>query len=110
MKNLNSHQVIFDTLDWIHAGVGVRYKSVVHNRQRLRLVEFSEGFIEQDWCLQGHAGIVLDGSFALDFNGNVERYAQGDIIFIPSGESDKHKAILGKGEKVTLLLFELLER
>jgi len=110
LKNLKGHQVIFDALDWTHAGVGVRYKSVVHNRQRLRLVEFSEGFVEKEWCLHGHAGIVLDGSFALDFNTSVERYNKGDIIFIPSGESDKHKAILGKGEKVTLLLFELLDK
>ncbi|MPN59171.1 hypothetical protein SDC9_206891 [bioreactor metagenome] len=45
---------------------------------------------------------------ALDFNGKVERYKKGDIIFIPSGEKDKHKAILSAGEQITLLMFELV--
>ena len=73
------------------------------------VVEFSEGFIEPDWCTHGHSGIVLDGSFAIDYNGNIERYSKDDVIFIPNGEDDRHKAIIDTGEKVTLLLFELLE-
>jgi hypothetical protein len=52
---------------------------------------------------------VLDGSFALDFSGSIERYGKNDIIFIPSGTDDRHKAILGKDEKVTLLLFEVIK-
>jgi quercetin dioxygenase-like cupin family protein len=106
---MTNHKIIFDDLEWTNTGVGVRYKAFVHGNQRLRLVEFSEGFIEQDWCTNGHAGSVLNGSFAIDYNGNMERYGAGDVIFIPSGEDDKHKAVLSKGEKVTLLLFELLE-
>ena len=106
---MNDHKIIFDSLEWTDAGAGARYKAFVHGNQRLRLVEFSEGFIEQDWCARGHAGIVLDGTFALDFDGDVERYGKGDVIFILGGEADRHKAVLGKGEKVTLLLFEVLE-
>ena len=106
---MNSHKIIFDELEWTNAGIGVRYKAFIRGNQRLRLVEFSEGFVEQDWCTHGHAGIVLNGSFAIDYNGNIERYVEGDVIFIPSGEVDKHKAVLGKDENVTLLLVELLE-
>ena len=107
---MNTHKIIFDNIEWTNTGTGVRYKAFIHGNQRLRLVEFSEGFVEPDWCTDGHAGIVLDGSFACDYNGSMERYSKGDVIYIPSGESDKHKAVLGKGEKVTLLLFEILER
>ena len=32
-----------------------------------------------------------------------------DVIFIPKDEKAKHKAILGKGEKVILLLFEIID-
>jgi quercetin dioxygenase-like cupin family protein len=81
----------------------------VNGSQQIRLVEFSYGFIEPDWCSKGHAGYVMDGEFANDYSGTIERYKAGDIIFIPKGERDKHKAVLGKGEKVTLLLFEVLE-
>ena len=106
---MNKHLIDLEKLEWVNAGIGTRYKAFVKGNQQLRLVEFSEGFIEPDWCLKGHAGYVLDGEFALDFNGNRERFKKGDALFISSVETDKHKAILGKGEKVTLLLFEVLE-
>ena len=106
---MDDHKIIFDNIEWTNAGTGVRYKAFIHGNQRLRLVEFSEGFVEPDWCNNAHAGIVLDGSFTLDFSGSLERHDKGDVIFIPGGDADKHKAILGKGEKVTLLLFEILE-
>ncbi len=103
-----SHLVDFDAIPWNEPAKGVRTKAMIRDNQQIRLVEFSYGFVEPDWCLKGHAGYVLDGEFANDYSGKIERYQAGDVIFIPKGENDKHKAILGKGEKVTLLLFEVL--
>ena len=100
---MNTHQIIFDSIEWTNNGIGVRYKAFIQGNQRLRLVEFCEGFIEPDWCIHGHTGIVLEGCFAIDYHGSIEKYKKDDIIFIPGGETDKHKAILEKGEKVTLL-------
>jgi quercetin dioxygenase-like cupin family protein len=95
-------------MPWNEPARGVRSKAVVNGGQQLRLVEFSDGFVEPDWCTKGHAGYVLDGEFSIDYSGTVERYKAGDVIFIPGGEKEKHKATLGEGEKVTLLLFEVL--
>ena len=100
------HLIEFEKIEWTEPAAGVRFKVFVSEKQQIRLVEFSEGFIEPDWCEKGHAGYVLDGEFSLDFNGNLEKYKKGDVIFIPNGEADKHKAVLSKGEKVLLLLFE----
>lgn len=104
-----SHRIDFEPLPWKEPAEGVRFKAVVIGNQQVRLVEFSYGFIEPDWCLKGHAGYVLDGEFSINYSGTVERYKVGDIIFIPMGEKDKHKVILEKGQKVTLLLYEILE-
>lgn len=106
---MDKHLIEFQKMKWINGGTGMRYKKFIDGNQQLRLVEFSEGFIDADWCLKGHAGIVLDGEFALDFNGRLERFKKDDIIFIPNGTEDKHKAILGKRERVTLLLFEMVD-
>jgi quercetin dioxygenase-like cupin family protein len=105
-----NHLISFDFFDWINAGIGCRYKVFADGNKQLRVVEFSEGFVEFDWCLHGHVGFVLDGEFSIDFSGTVERFRKGDIVYIPSGNEDKHKAILAKNEKVTLLLFEVLEK
>lgn len=103
-----SYLVEFDKMPWNEPAVGVRSKAFISGNQQIRLVEFSEGFIEPDWCQKGHAGYVIDGEFSNDYSGKLERYRKDDVIFIPKGEHDKHKAILGKGEKVTLLLFEII--
>jgi quercetin dioxygenase-like cupin family protein len=104
-----SYLVEFDKMEWQEPAIGLRYKSFVDGMQQMRMVEFSEGFVELDWCKKGHAGYVIDGEFSNNYNGKLERYKEGDIFFIPKGEQAKHKAILGKGEKVTLLLFEIIE-
>ena len=106
---MTSHKIVFDNIEWTDAGPGARYKSFAHGGQRLRLVEFSDGFTDPDWCVRGHAGIVLSGSFTLNYSGSLERCGKGDVIFISGGAADRHRAVLGAGETVTLLLFEVLE-
>lgn len=103
MKN---HLIDFETLEWEEPAVGVRYKKYITGNKQIRLLEFSEGFIEAEYCQNGHIAIVLDGILRLDFNGHIETYAKGETVFIPSGETDKHKAILRAGELVRLLLIE----
>ena len=102
-----SHLINFETLSWIEPAIGIRYKKYVNGNQQLRLVEFSEGFVELDWCSNGHAGYVVEGTFANDYNGDLEYYKAGDSFFITRGETDKHKVIMKKGERVLLLLFEI---
>lgn len=83
LKYMDSHLVDFEKLDWNSTAKGIRFKAFVSGNQRLRLVEFSEGFIEQDWCLNGHAGYVLEGGFSIDFNGRTEHFKKGGTLFIP---------------------------
>ena len=103
-----SHLLDFAAIPWQETNRGVRSKTIVKGPQQIRLVEFPYGLVEADWCEKGHTGYVIDGAFAIDYGGTIERYMAGDVLFIPRGEQDKHKAILGKNEKVTLLLFEIL--
>ena len=104
-----SYLIEFDKMLWNESTKGLRTKTYMNGNQQIRLAEFSEGFFETDWCKKGHAGYVLEGEFSNNYNGTIERYKKGDVIFIPKGEESKHKAILGKGEKVLLLLFEIIE-
>jgi hypothetical protein len=105
---MDSHLVDFEKLDWNSPAKGVRYKAFVSGNQKLRLIEFSEGFIEPDWCRNGHAGYVLEGAFSIDFSGRIERFGEGEVFFTTKGEGDKHKVIMSEGEKVLLLLFETI--
>lgn len=103
---MNKYLIRFSEQEWKVAGTGVRSKEYLNGNQRIRLVEFSEGFVETDWCVKGHMGYVVEGSFSIDFSEMSIRFNQGDVIFIPEGPENKHKALLGTEERVLVVLFE----
>lgn len=105
---MEKHLIDFENAIWIEAGKGFKYKVFRRGIQQIRLVEFSEGFIEKDWCTKGHVGYVLEGSCLTDFNGEIEKFDAGDFIFISNEEKDRHKMIINKGGRVLLMLFEIV--
>lgn len=103
---MEKHLIDFNKFEWIKPMIGAQYKAYINGNIKIRIVEFSEGLIEPDWCKNGHTGYVIKGECNIDFNGNIEHYKEGDIIHIPSGEADKHMVIMDKGGWVQMLLFE----
>lgn len=106
---MQGHKIHFADIPLIETLPYSKAKSFTQDRQRIRLVEFKEGFVEPDWCTNGHAGIVMEGACAIDFDGCLEHFEKGDVFMIPKGEEHRHKAVLDKGEEVTLLLFEIAD-
>jgi hypothetical protein len=105
---MNQILVDFESIPWENPAPGVRYKAFIKGNQRLRLLEFSDSFIEPDWCIKGHAAYVIDGEFSLHLKDGIVHLKKGDIGFIPAGDEYGHKAVLEEHEKVKLLLFELI--
>ena len=104
---MNNYKTAFDSLPWTDGATGLRYKEFVKDNKKLRLVEFSDTFVEKEWCEKGHFGIALEGRTTVLFNnGSKVTYVKGDIINIPHSEHDKHKAFISKGEKAVVLFFE----
>lgn len=48
--------VDFKTIEWESPKPGVRQKTFSRDGQRIRLVEFSDTFMETEWCVKGHIG------------------------------------------------------
>jgi quercetin dioxygenase-like cupin family protein len=89
---MDQRRIDFGSLVWQTPLPGVRYKAFQHGNRRIRLVEFSKGFVEPDWCRKGHMGYVLSGEMDVDFDGHVVRFSAGDGLVIPAGEENRHKA------------------
>jgi hypothetical protein len=106
---MNKHLVDFQQIQWQTPAVGVRFKEFINGNRKIRLLEFTEGFLEKEYCIHAHVIYVLDGPFTLDFNGTMEIFKTGDTVIIPYGEEDKHKATINSGEKVLLLLIEQVD-
>ena len=101
---MNETKVDFAAHSWKENAAGARCKEAARNGKKLRVVEFTEEFVERDWCLKAHAGYVLDGEMEITFAAaGTERFVAGDGLIIAHGE--RHKARV-TGTKVKLLLVE----
>jgi len=102
---MQNYKILFEKIPWEYPLKGVRFKSYEQNGKRIRFVEFTQELIEPDWCLKGHVGYVLSGKMDINFDGKIVSYKEGDGIFIPSGEKNRHMASVSSGT-VQLILFE----
>jgi len=103
---MENYLIDFENMKWETPAPGFRYKAYTRGNHKMRLVEFTEEFVEADWCIKGHAGYILEGDLRVDFNGSLSTFRAGDGFFIPEGEESKHKGKIAKGEKALIILFE----
>jgi quercetin dioxygenase-like cupin family protein len=106
MENQTQYRVEFDKTPWV-AGLaaGARYKVFKQGGRQIRMVEFSRGYVEPDWCRKGHIGYVHEGHMEIDFNGTLVAYKAGDGLFIPPGEKNKHRLHV-LSDKVVIMMVE----
>jgi hypothetical protein len=64
---------------------------VERDGKRIRLVELTDSFIENDWCLKGHVGYLIEGELEFTFESGTERLKPGDGFLI-RGKVDRHRA------------------
>jgi quercetin dioxygenase-like cupin family protein len=91
MNMPQSYKVMFDELEWIEVGDGMRFKRFQQGELQLRLVEWDKSMLHLDWCLKGHVGYVIEGVVEIDVAGKVFQYQQGDVLVLPEGEAHKHR-------------------
>jgi hypothetical protein len=101
---MDQHVIDFRDLDWIDQRPGVRFKASSRGSKRMRLVEFTTGTIEEDWCISGHIGYVLEGTIAIEFDGGISHFLTGDGIYIAEG--NRHRASVTEGKKAVILFVE----
>jgi quercetin dioxygenase-like cupin family protein len=106
MDKQTQYHIDFAASRWVAAGAtGARYKVFKQSGRQIRMVEFSREFTEPDWCRKGHIGYVLEGNMEIDFGGKLVAYKQGDGLFIPAGEKNKHRLYV-LSDKLVLIMVE----
>ncbi len=102
---MDALRVDFEGLEWQAFAPGGRHKLAERAGKRIRLAEFSDAFLESDWCERGHVGYVLEGKLEIAFEGRTERFGRGDGFVIRGNGAEKHKA-RSLGPVARLLLVE----
>ena len=106
---MTEYRVDFESLEWQTSLPGARFKAFQQGNRTLRLLEFTQGFAEPDWCTKGHIGYVLEGQLDVDFDGRIVRYSAGNGLIIPAGAESRHRASV-LTQVVRLLLVEDAEQ
>ena len=105
---MRKYLIDFENMSWESGYPGQRQKAYVEGNQRIRLVELSDKYAEEDWCEKEHLGYVLKGRISIIFNGKTMTFNEGDGIFIPKGKENRHKGRIAKGEKALMIIVEKL--
>ena len=103
-----SHRIQFDAIPWSDFQPGARSKTWTSRGKQVRILELTKDFIEQEWCEKNHILYVLAGELELTFSqGDTERFTEGDLAVINSGDKHKPRAL---SPVVRLLLLEEIEQ
>ena len=102
----------FQTINWLniekteHKGeTGTSYWQTIElNGLRIRLVEYSKGYVADHWCSKGHIVYCLQGAFVSELqNGELFTLTKG-MSYIVSDNASTHRSVAAK--KVKLLIID----
>ncbi len=107
-----SHLIIpFQTIDWSsiskteHAGeTGIAWwQTLQFPGLRLRIVEYSPGYLADHWCRKGHIVHVLGGEFVSEMeDGEVFHLTEG-MTYVVSDELSSHRSVTESGVKLLIV-------
>jgi quercetin dioxygenase-like cupin family protein len=100
-------QVDFGKLDWEGwaSGAGARIKIAEDQGQRVRLFEMAPGFVEPQWCENGHAGYVVRGEYVTELEGQTWTMRAGQGFILPPGT--RHRSRNNGSLPATLFIVDL---
>ncbi|MBI3134223.1 MAG: DHCW motif cupin fold protein [Bacteroidetes bacterium] len=101
----------FQTIDWTsikkteHKGeTGVaHWQTVQLDGLRIRLVEYSGGYLADHWCQKGHIVHCLEGEFISELSsGEKFKLSKGET-YVVSDDLSSHRSVSEKGVKLLIV-------
>ncbi len=111
-SKIKMNKIPFQTIDWTSIGkveykgeTGTAYwQTIQFNGLRIRLVEYTNGYLADHWCQKGHIVHCLNGEFISELNtGEKIKLSKGGT-YIVSDKLSSHRSISENG--ATLLIVD----
>jgi len=101
----------FQTIDWTnvpkekHEGeTGTAYwQTIQFNGLRIRMVEYSGGYVADHWCQKGHIVHCLEGEFTSELQNNERFELTKGMTYIVSDEISSHRSTTRNGVKLLII-------
>lgn len=108
---MTNQNIPFKTIDWTkipkteHKGeTGIAYWQTIQlHGLRIRLVEYSIGYIADHWCEKGHIVHCLDGDFISELKDGEKHILTKGMTYVVSDELSSHRSITENGVKLLII-------
>ena len=108
---MNPQNIPFQTIDWIsvpkeeHAGEqGTSFWQIVQfSGLRVRMVEYTPGYIADHWCKKGHIVHCLEGEFVSELQDGKSYILTKGMTYVVSDELSSHRSITKNGVKLLII-------
>lgn len=88
-----------------HSGITGKafWKTVKRGNIRMRIVEYSPGYLADHWCTKGHAVFVLDGEFESELlDGRKFQLSKG-MSYLVADNFEPHRSSTETGVKLLIV-------
>ena len=101
----------FQKIDWSgiekteHAGEsGVAYwQTIQFDGLRIRLVEYSRGYVANHWCQKGHIVFCLEGDFVSELQHGENFELTKGMLYVVSDDLSSHRSVTTNGVKLLII-------
>lgn len=108
---MNNGNIPFQTIDWSkipkteHKGEsGVAYwQTMQFQGLRIRLVEYSPGYVADHWCEKGHIVHCLEGEVANEQKNGAKSILTPGMSYVVSDELSSHRSVTENGVKLMII-------
>jgi len=107
----NTQNIPFQTIHWdevpkvAHPGAqGVAYwQTIQFEGLRIRIVEYSPGYLADHWCQKGHIVYCLAGSFISELADQSQMELRKGMSYVVSDEVSSHRSRTTEGVKLMIV-------
>ena len=108
---MNNKNIPFQTVDWSkipkteHKGeTGIAYwQTVQFEGLRIRLVEYSKGYLADHWCTKGHIVHCLEGEFTSELFGGEKSVLTKGMSYVVTDDLSSHRSSTETGVKLLII-------
>jgi len=101
----------FQTIDWSiipkteHKGeTGMAYwQTLQFEGLRIRMVEYSKGYVADHWCTKGHIVHCLEGDFVSELSNGQQFILAKGMTYVVSDELSSHRSTTVDGVKLLII-------
>lgn len=115
---MNKKNIPFQAIDWTnipkteHKGdTGIAYwQTLQFEGLRLRIVEYSKGYIADHWCSKGHIVHCLEGDFVSELCDGEKFILTKGMTYIVTDEISSHRSTTENGVKILIIDGDFLKQ